>query len=108
LRSREEQILIRSYSRNKEKEVVVEIRDEGCGICKDDLSHVTDPFFTTKRDNGGTGLGLSISSSMLKEHNGYFEIESRVNKGTTVRIVIPAAEVLREKLEEDMKGEFYI
>jgi PAS domain S-box-containing protein len=108
LRSREEKILVRSYSRNNHKEIVVEIKDEGCGISKDDLSHVTDPFFTTKRDNGGTGLGLSISSSMLKEHNGYFEIESRVNKGTTVRIVIPAVDVLREKLEEDMKGEFYI
>ncbi|WP_461209321.1 ATP-binding protein [Desulfocurvus sp. DL9XJH121] len=70
--------------------VVLECRDQGVGIPENQLGHVTDPFFTTKRDTGGTGLGLSISLSIVREFGGSLEFDSRPGEGTTVRIRIPA------------------
>ena len=75
-------------------EVVIEVKDEGCGIEAEDLKHITDPFFTTRRESGGTGLGLSISSSIMEEHKGRLEVKSRQGgktSGTTVKIILPAA-----------------
>jgi signal transduction histidine kinase len=71
-------------------EVWLEVADEGQGIGSDDLPHVTDPFFTTKRSCGGTGLGLSISSRIMQEHGGELTIESRRGEGTLVRMTFPA------------------
>lgn len=66
------------------------VADEGEGISPEDLPHVTDPFYTTKRTCGGTGLGLSISSRIMQEHGGEMTIHSRQGEGTTVRLTIPA------------------
>lgn len=71
--------------------VYVEVEDEGCGIEAKDLTHVTDPFFTTKRASGGTGLGLSVSAGIVKEHHGELTFESTPGKGTHVIISIPVA-----------------
>ena len=65
-------------------QVLVECRDEGSGIAEQDLGHVTDPFFTTKRESGGTGLGLSISSTIIRDLGGTMELSSDSGKGTTV------------------------
>ncbi|MBM3330083.1 MAG: transporter substrate-binding domain-containing protein [Calditrichaeota bacterium] len=70
----------------------IEISDQGIGIPPENLLHLTDPFFTTKRDIGGTGLGLSISSKILADHRGRLEFDSLPNRGTTVRIILPADE----------------
>jgi len=67
------------------------IRDEGVGILAENMKHIMDPFFTTKRDCGGTGLGLSISYSIVKEHGGDLRIESTPGKGTVVEAVFPVA-----------------
>jgi PAS domain S-box-containing protein len=67
------------------------IKDQGIGIPQENLKHIMDPFFTTKRDSGGTGLGLSISYSIIKDHNGDLLIESEKGKGTTAMIVLPIA-----------------
>lgn len=71
-------------------EILIAIRDEGSGIPEDTLSHITDPFFTTKRDSGGTGLGLSISSNIVHEHGGTLEFQSRPGFGTTAIVRLPA------------------
>ncbi len=84
-------IKVSTYFVSTNGEVVIEVKDEGCGIEKQDLKHITDPFFTTRRDSGGTGLGLSISSSIMEEHKGRLEIKSRKGSGTTVKIVLPTA-----------------
>jgi PAS domain S-box-containing protein len=68
----------------------LEVTDEGAGIGIEDLPHVTDPFFTTKRSCGGTGLGLSISSRIMQEHDGELTILSRRGEGTLVRLTFPA------------------
>jgi len=91
LRNNEEGIIISTmYDRNR-REVVVEIRDEGEGIAPEDLPHLADPFFTTKREIGGTGLGLSVSAGIVKEHRGSLEFASVQGYGTTVTLRLPEA-----------------
>ena len=69
--------------------VVLRLRDEGTGIAPEHLSRLTDPFFTTKQDQGGTGLGLSVSAGIVKEHGGTLEFQSS-GDGTTVTLTLPA------------------
>lgn len=80
---------IRIVTRVAGPTVVVEIIDAGCGIAAADLPHITDPFFTTRRNEGGTGLGLPISAGIVEEHGGALEFASEVGRGTTARIVLP-------------------
>lgn len=74
--------------------VCLTVRDEGVGIAAVNLPHVTDPFFTTRREQGGTGLGLSVSARIIKEHGGRLEIDSVAGSGTEMRVVIPVAGVV--------------
>jgi PAS domain S-box-containing protein len=71
--------------------VTITVRDEGVGIRDDDMRHITDPFFTTKRDIGGTGLGLWISSNIIHEHGGTLTFTSAPGQGTTAIVALPAA-----------------
>jgi PAS domain S-box-containing protein len=72
--------------------IVVEVEDEGTGIPSEMLSHIMDPFFTTKSDSGGLGLGLSISSRIVREHGGALTFASEPGKGTRAKIVVPRLE----------------
>jgi signal transduction histidine kinase len=65
--------------------------DEGIGIPEQAMPHLTDPFFTTRREQGGTGLGLSVSARIVKEHGGSLQFESSPGQGTTVILALPAA-----------------
>jgi signal transduction histidine kinase len=80
-------ILIKTYK--QEKNIIIEISDTGCGISKENLLKVTDPFFTTKDPGKGTGLGLSISYNIIQDHKGKLEFESEIDKGTIVKISLP-------------------
>lgn len=73
--------------------VIIKIIDTGKGISTDNLTKVTDPFFTTKDPGKGTGLGLSITYNIIKEHKGKLEIESILGKGTAVKILLPINDV---------------
>lgn len=73
------------------RRVRVRVRDEGTGIAAEHLVHLTDPFFTTKRESGGTGLGLSVSAGIIKEHGGELHFDSQPGAGTTVLLTLPAA-----------------
>lgn len=90
LRSPDEAIRVATWHDPAADRVVFEVRDEGCGIPEENLAHITDPFFTTKRDLAGIGLGLSISSSIMLEHGGALEFESEPGRGTVARAVLPA------------------
>lgn len=70
------------------------VRDEGVGIRPEHVSHLTSPFFTTKREQGGTGLGLSLSERIVTGHGGSLSFSSEYGDGTTVRLALPA---LRER-----------
>jgi len=71
------------------EELILRIQDEGVGIEEENLPHISNPFFTTKRDSGGTGLGLSVSDTIIKEHNGRMVFESAPGEGTTVCVSLP-------------------
>lgn len=83
--------MLTAYNAEKQCNVLT-IKDEGRGIAPELLPRVTDPFFTTKRQQGGTGLGLSISARIVKEHGGHLEIQSQLFRGTEVTIELPIAE----------------
>lgn len=87
----EHELTITTCTDKKKKEVVLKVRDSGCGIAKKNLKHVQDPFFTTKRDTGGTGLGLSISAGIMEEHGGRLLFSSQPGKGTTASAIFPAS-----------------
>jgi signal transduction histidine kinase len=65
------------------------IADTGCGIPKEKLANVFNPFFTTKER--GFGLGLSRARNVMEEHGGSIEIDSEPGRGTTVTLVFPLA-----------------
>lgn len=76
-------------SKVKFKEFIqIDISDTGEGIPLENIKKIFDPFFTTKKSQG-TGLGLSISQSFIKNHNGYINLKSELNKGTTFSIFLP-------------------
>jgi signal transduction histidine kinase/ABC-type amino acid transport substrate-binding protein len=74
-------ISVRAWQDPATSSVVLEVRDQGRGMPPDVLAHVTDPFFTTRRDQGGTGLGLSMTARILKEHKAELRILSQPGKG---------------------------
>lgn len=65
------------------------VRDYGCGIHKDQLPLVFDPFYTTKKFPHGSGMGLAIVHSIVKSTNGKIHIHSTPGEGTIVRIELP-------------------
>ena len=67
----------------------VSIRDEGLGMPASVLERVFEPFFTTKEIGAGTGLGLSIAYGIIKEHNGWIDVQSKEDEGTCFRIYLP-------------------
>ena len=69
--------------------VLVEIRDQGCGIDASQLSRIFEPFFTTRPVGQGTGLGLAISYGIVRNHGGRIEVTSEVGCGTAFRIYLP-------------------
>lgn len=73
--------------------VEVQVKDTGCGISKENILKIYDPFFTTKEVGKGTGQGLAIVHDIVVEkHGGTIDIESEVGKGTTVIIRLPVKE----------------
>ncbi|MSP03044.1 MAG: HAMP domain-containing protein [Acetobacteraceae bacterium] len=75
--------------------VALQIRDSGTGMAQDDIPRALQPFVqvdaSQARRHGGTGLGLPLTKIFVELHGGRLEIESRVNEGTRVTVVLPAA-----------------
>lgn len=89
-------IEIETFHHESTGSVRIAVRDEGVGIRPDDLPRVTEPFYSTKREQGGTGLGLSISLSIAREHGGQLLIESTPGQGTSAIVALPAAQAPHE------------
>ena len=71
--------------------LVFEIQDEGCGVKEEYLAHLTDPFFTTKREVGGTGLGLSVSAGIIQDHGAKMNFSSLPEQGLTAIVTFPVS-----------------
>ncbi len=69
--------------------VLIQFRDTGCGMDRDQLSRAFDHSYTTKEDGRGSGLGLSVCRAIIKEFGGTIDLESNVDKGTVVSIILP-------------------
>ncbi len=78
------------------------ISDTGSGMDKATLERIFDPFFTTKEMGRGTGLGLASVYGIIKNHDGYIDVESEIGGGTTFTIFLPASESgLESRVESD-------
>jgi two-component system, NtrC family, sensor kinase len=78
-------------TRGERDRVVIEISDTGSGILPEHRARIFEPFFTTKPVGVGTGLGLWICHNIVTGHGGSIDVDSVLGKGTTVRVVLPAA-----------------
>lgn len=72
-----------------DNKIVIRIKDSGSGMSKEIMAKIFEPFFTTKEVGKGTGLGLSISYSIIQDHHGTIEVNSKIGKGSEFIITIP-------------------
>jgi signal transduction histidine kinase len=79
-------IEVQTGLKNK-KEIYIQIKDSGIGIKPESLNNVFEPFFSTKEK--GSGLGLAISKRLIDQLGGSIQIESELNKGTIVKVLLP-------------------
>jgi signal transduction histidine kinase/CheY-like chemotaxis protein len=76
----------------------VTVRDHGAGIAEQDLAHIFEPFYSTKKQ--GTGLGLAMVRGIISQHAGTVEIRSTVGMGTSVSLVWPRGEVAAKPVKD--------
>ncbi|GGX88110.1 histidine kinase [Litchfieldella qijiaojingensis] len=89
LDSRDNAISVATQYDAAKNRLCLEVRDEGQGIEPENLSRLSDPFFTTKREQGGMGLGLSVSLSIVQEHGGTLDYDSEPGNGTRAVFSLP-------------------
>jgi sensory transduction histidine kinase len=86
----------------------ISIRDEGVGISDEDAKRIFDRFYrvdlSRTKATGGTGLGLAIVKRIVEIHNGKIEVDSKMNEGTEISIVLPIGDAIVNSQEEINKN----
>jgi two-component system NtrC family sensor kinase len=72
--------------------MIVRVKDSGCGIPREDLAHIFEPFYTTKKEGYGVGLGLSTVYGIMEQHHGSVNVESRSGAGTAIMLELPVCD----------------
>jgi signal transduction histidine kinase len=83
-----------------ERQLQIEVRDDGVGMDEKTRQRCLEPFFSTKAQRGGTGLGLAMVYGMMQRHEGTIDIESSPGKGTTIHLTFP----IRESVSQTVAG----
>jgi PAS domain S-box-containing protein len=84
----------------------IAVKDTGEGIPPDKLPHIFEPFFTTKPVGEGTGLGLAQAYGIVKQHDGFIDVQSQLGVGTKFTIYLPALSVTEKETipQKDLAG----
>ena len=83
------------------------VSDTGCGIDAEGLTHLFEPFYTTKEAGKGTGLGLATVFGIVKQHQGWIEVQSQVNVGSTFTLFFPVSSQSTQKPAEPQEPMFH-
>jgi two-component system NtrC family sensor kinase len=82
------EILIRTKNADEDT-VTFEISDNGSGIAPEDITHIFEPFFSTKQNASGIGLGLAIVHGIIQNQKGKIHVKSELGHGTTMSVTLP-------------------
>ncbi len=85
--------------------MLITVTDTGCGMNEETLSKAFEPFFTTKEVGKGSGLGLATVFGIVKQHNGFINAYSEVDKGTSIKVYLPLVESPAEEVVNKIKDE---
>ena len=85
----DQKVAVRTW--NTDTEVIIQIKDEGCGIPPENLRRIFEPFFTTRGVGKGIGLGLTAAYGIIKRNGGWIDVQSAPGHGTTVTVKLPGA-----------------
>ncbi len=77
----------------RDRHIAIRFADNGCGMNEDIQAKMFEPFYTTRDAGDGTGLGLAIVFGTVEKHDGVIEVESEIDKGTTITIYLPQRNV---------------
>ena len=92
---------VRPYHLPPGNYIRIDITDNGAGMDEKTIERIFEPFYTTRPMTEGTGLGLASVFGIVKKHKGIITVESRLGRGTTFSLFLPAARILRRPEDAD-------